>query len=672
MNNLKYYYVLVLFFTFLSVKVISQNYATICNTGLALENAGSIDAAINKYSDAIGLKPNISKAYIYRAKAYYLKANYDDAITDFSTALLLTPGDNSLYELRAKCYLGKDVYDKALTDYNKALSEINKNDTKYFLTFFNRGKALYYSKRYEDAIIDFTQSIILGKKDIKNTANISSTTNIYYWRGLSYFESSNFAEAIKDFDSYLAVYPNYVKALFYQGLSYKKNGATEKAKEIALKIIELDPSKEIYFSGEHLLDLYDLEKRREIVKQSLKDAIANIEEYKISPSQTLANKNLADAFTELDKAWLHSTGMGKADLDSRDTILKYIFKVYPLMSEKPELPELARKYMVQANIATEEKKYSDAVELFNKALSIAPYEPVSYLNRALLKEILLNYKGAIADAKKYIELYPDASNARTAQDKIYEWEGKAKTAAATYTPSISNIVNQNPSLRNTNNSGSAKAQFIMRAGLIMPKGVFAYIPVLNNPMLNSPKFNNNADSTYLKNGNMGAKSGIFFEAGVGLKFSEEASKVQFFYNPIILSYSKINMNWDIGSKIFVYKKNLRMIEVAQRYGIGFMPVPKFLMAVYYRPGLVIPLDFNVSYSDSTVYSVNGTMGIKGSALMMSHTFGFTIGYSFVSLSFESYFARPTFDVNINNMGVASKYTVKIPFRTNRIGIALSF
>jgi len=295
--------ILTLLLAFLIVKVSAQNYNTLCTTGLALENEGKLDAAINKYSDAIGLKTNLSKGYSLRANAYFKKGNYDNAISDISQAIILSPNDNSLFEVRANCYMEKEVYDKALSDYNIVLSKANKNDIKYILIFFRRGKALHYNKRYDDAVVDYTQAI---KLSLKSTTNYKY---FYLWRALSYFKANNYTEAIKDFDTHLAVYPTYVKSIFYQGYAYNKNGETEKAKANALKLIEIDPSKEVYFSGKNILDIYDLDMRRKVVNQSLKEAITKIEESQISPSKTLANTNLVEAFTKLNKAWLYSTGI---------------------------------------------------------------------------------------------------------------------------------------------------------------------------------------------------------------------------------------------------------------------------------------------------------------------------------------------------------------------------
>ena len=670
-NTFIFSFIIIFILTFFSGKVGAQNYSTLCNNGMLLENNGDVNSAINKYSDAISIKPSNWKAYSLRAKAYYATQNYDKAITDISQAITLSPNDMTLYEIRANCYLAKEDYEKALPDFNIVLSKANKNDINYFQTFFSRGKTLYYSKRYDDAIVDFTQAIYLGKKDPKNATNSNNYIYLYYWRGLSYMELNRYSEAIADFDTHLAIYPTYVQSLFYQGLCYKKSGDIAKAKANASKILDIDPSKEVYFSGDHMLDIYDLDTRRKIVNQSLNEAKTAINGYNTSSSATIGNIKLVEAFAKLNKAWLHSSGIKKEDNELKDTILKLFFKVYPLMKDKPELPELARKYMVQAKTATEEKNYNEAISLWNKAIGVAPYYPLSYFNRALLKEIQNNYRGASDDVKKYLELSPDAPNARDAQDKIYEWEGKIKKTTittTTYTASTGGVMQNKPVNSSANNN--AKAKFILRGGLNIPKGGFAKAP------------ENIKDSAFLKNGNMGAQTGFFIEAAVGLNFSKPSSIVQFYYNPFVFACSSNKMSWGGASTTIDTSRNIRTFEIAQRYGIGFRLAPKLFFAFFYRPGVIFPLNFKSTYKinslDSTVYQVTSTMSDK-TVFMMSHTFGATLTYSFVSLSFEMYYAHPTFDVDVNNydshstrIGGYRVSGVKIPMRTNRISIAFNF
>ena len=355
--------------------------------------------------------------------------------------------------------------------------------------------------------------------------------------------------------------------------------------------------------------------------------------------------------------------------------------------------------MVQANIAgTEEKKYSNAITLFDKAISIAPYDPLSYFNRALFKEITLDYKGAIADMKKYLKLYPDATNARTAQDKIYEWEGKVKTTttksyttSSDYSPSISsvNVKNTRPS----NSGGKEEAHFYMKTGLNMPKSDFAKAPS-NIPSFSPPPplppSQIDSSTSFLKNGNVGAQTGYFLEIGVNMKMGTGGAKVQFYYTPFLLGYSRNTMKWKNCETRFndknIYIKNLRTAELGQRYGISYEPFDKFLVAAYYRPAFVFPfLNFEVEHKgvglDSTWFKVKTSMTSKF-VMPLSHTFGFTVSYSVISISLESYFAQPTFDYTflyiksgtkpVNPDEFLKKGTLKVPFRTTRLGIAVTF
>jgi hypothetical protein len=97
---------------------------------------------------------------------------------------------------------------------------------------------------------------------------------------------------------------------------------------------------------------------------------------------------------------------------------------YRSLTTKPPLNEEARKYLVQATNATEEKRYMDGIDLLEKALTVDPAYPLAHFNRALLWAQVSMYGAAVLEMKKYLMLVPDAKDARASQDKIYEWEGK--------------------------------------------------------------------------------------------------------------------------------------------------------------------------------------------------------------------------------------------------------
>ena len=90
---------------------------------------------------------------------------------------------------------------------------------------------------------------------------------------------------------------------------------------------------------------------------------------------------------------------------------------------KPAVTEEQRRFIVQANAMTQRKDYARAVDLYLKALDVDPVAyPSAYFNLALLSARMQRYKTAIGYMKQYLSLVPDAKDARSAQDKIYEWE----------------------------------------------------------------------------------------------------------------------------------------------------------------------------------------------------------------------------------------------------------
>ncbi|HKI76997.1 MAG TPA: tetratricopeptide repeat protein [Ignavibacteriaceae bacterium] len=93
------------------------------------------------------------------------------------------------------------------------------------------------------------------------------------------------------------------------------------------------------------------------------------------------------------------------------------------LTEKPSITEEQRKFLVQANVRNDEKKYTEALALYEKALKINPFTyPSAYYNMALISAQLKKYKYAIFNMRKYLMLVPEAEDARKGQDKIYEWE----------------------------------------------------------------------------------------------------------------------------------------------------------------------------------------------------------------------------------------------------------
>jgi tetratricopeptide (TPR) repeat protein len=95
---------------------------------------------------------------------------------------------------------------------------------------------------------------------------------------------------------------------------------------------------------------------------------------------------------------------------------------YRSAAVKPELPEDARRYKVQAEAMVRQKDFERARNLYQQALEIAPWWPDGHFNLALQLAEARDFAAAITEMKRYLALAPDAPDARAAQDKVYEWE----------------------------------------------------------------------------------------------------------------------------------------------------------------------------------------------------------------------------------------------------------
>ncbi len=87
----------------------------------------------------------------------------------------------------------------------------------------------------------------------------------------------------------------------------------------------------------------------------------------------------------------------------------------------PGIGESVRPHKVAAELAVKDKRLWDAADEFAQGLAIAPWWPQGNFNLALVYGELRAYPLAARYMQRYLELVPDAANARAAQDKVYEW-----------------------------------------------------------------------------------------------------------------------------------------------------------------------------------------------------------------------------------------------------------
>jgi hypothetical protein len=222
----------------------------------------------------------------------------------------------------------------------------------------------------------------------------------------------------------------------------------------------------------------------------------------------------------------------------------------------------------------------------------------------------------------------------------------------------------------------AKAKFFIRGGLSMPTANTAEFTKLASYSTATPEM---WQKVFLKDGTIGLKQGFFAEIGLSLDMSSKPRKVKFYYNPFAVAYSQNKLDWTTQGGIFtkteIYTKPISSLEIAQRYGICYEPIEKLQLAAFYRPAFYFPFGFEISKKavapDLTTFSVSSVMSEKH-PLSFSHTFGASLKYSFISISYEVLFVKAGYDITIKSDALSSNLSGRIPIHANRIGLALSF
>ena len=91
------------------------------NRGIAYEDKGEYDRAIQDYNEAIHLNPQFAPAYYNRGNAYLAKDEYDRAIQEYDEVIRLDPSFTPAYVNRGLAHLKQGDQDLALRDYNEAV-----------------------------------------------------------------------------------------------------------------------------------------------------------------------------------------------------------------------------------------------------------------------------------------------------------------------------------------------------------------------------------------------------------------------------------------------------------------------------------------------------------------------------------------------------------------------
>ena len=186
------------------------------NRGNVYYNKGEFGRAIQDYNRTIDLNPRLTQAYNNRGNAYHKEGKLDFAIRDFNAAITLNPELADAYSNRGNAYSSKGEFDAAIRDFNTAIG-LNPELAD---AYSNRGNVYYSKGEFDTAIRDFNTAIGLNPE----------LASAYNNRGAAYYRKGEFELAIQDYNTTTELNPEFADAYSNRGEVWLHLIEWEKAK----------------------------------------------------------------------------------------------------------------------------------------------------------------------------------------------------------------------------------------------------------------------------------------------------------------------------------------------------------------------------------------------------------------------------------------------------------
>jgi len=164
----------------------SENAVSFYNSALLLRHSGQLHAAVEKYEQAIRLKPDFIEAYYNKGNVQLELKLYEEALVSYDTAIKFKPDFEMAYFTKGNTYKEIKKFKIALKCYESAI-ELNPS---YSEAYSNKGVVLKELELFIDAVISFDKAIAL-KPDLAEA---------YYNRGSTLEKLNQLESALESYD----------------------------------------------------------------------------------------------------------------------------------------------------------------------------------------------------------------------------------------------------------------------------------------------------------------------------------------------------------------------------------------------------------------------------------------------------------------------------------------
>lgn len=204
---------------------------------------GKYIQAIELYNEALLLTPDNPGLFISIARLQIYTSQFDEAVDNAGNALVINPGNSQAMALRGYALGRMSDYVNAVSVLDEAVALDPNSATTY--AYLSEILALRSQAPGGDAEM-LNRAIDYSKKALELNTNLMETRRA---RGIVLELTSNYAEAVKEFEAAIAINPFIADLHIYLGKNYRAIGEDSKAITEYNNAITLNPSDPIPYQA---------------------------------------------------------------------------------------------------------------------------------------------------------------------------------------------------------------------------------------------------------------------------------------------------------------------------------------------------------------------------------------------------------------------------------------
>jgi eukaryotic-like serine/threonine-protein kinase len=189
---------------------------------------GALDLARGNYEHALALDPGLVDAHLARALLLEETGNVQSALEETKRTLVLDPSNPKTLLWQARFYTRLNRWADAEQAFHRVLQERPNS----WVTYNDLGFALHEEGKYQEAIQAF------GAASVAAPGSSLALSNL----GVEYLLIGDFAKATESLKKSLTLQPNFDQAAANTSLALRYQGKYEQALPFALKAVELNSS----------------------------------------------------------------------------------------------------------------------------------------------------------------------------------------------------------------------------------------------------------------------------------------------------------------------------------------------------------------------------------------------------------------------------------------------